>query len=150
MAKQAAAANFASILDTPSNEVERPKPLPQGSYIAQVVGMPRYDKSSKKQTEFAEFTLQLLEAGEDVDPDELKDVGGLKGKTIKATYYLTETALWRYKDFLDHCGAGDEDATLRERGEAAAGCQVGIFINHEASQDGSSIFARVGKTFKPE
>lgn len=150
MAKPALATSFASILDTPSSEVERPKPLPQGSYVAQIQGLPRYDKSSKKQTEFVEFNLQLLSVGDDVDKDELEAIGGFKGKTIKATYYLTETALWRLKEFLDHCGIEEGDATLRQRVEATAGQQVGIFINHEASQDGSAIFARVGKTFIPE
>lgn len=152
MAKESAAraVNFGSILDTPSNAVEKPKPLPQGSYIAVVQGLPRFDKSSKKQTEFVEFTLKLLSAGEDVDAEELAAMGGIAEKTIKATYYLTETALWRLKDFLDHAQIEEGDATLRQRVEAAAGAQVGVFINHEASQDGESVFARVGRTFVAE
>lgn len=150
MAQAAARANFGSILDTPSNAVERPKPMPQGTYVCQVQGLPRYDKSSKKQTEFVEFTLQFLSAGEDVDQEELAAIGGFQGKTIKATYYLTETALWRLKDFLDHCQIEEGDSSLRQRIEEAAGKQVGVFINHEASQDGSAVFARVGRTMIAE
>lgn len=143
--------NFGALLDTPSSEVERPKPLPVGSYVCMVLGQPRYDKSAKKQTEFVEFTLKFLSAEDDVDADELKEMGGVADKTIKDTYYITETSLWRLKDFLTSCDLDvDGDESLRALIEETPGKQVGIFIKHEASQDGQSIFARVGKTFKVE
>lgn len=143
---QPAQKSFASILDTPSSEIERPKPLPVGEYVCVVQGQPRFDKSSKKQTEFVEFTLKILEALETVDVDALEEMGGIKDKTIKATYYITETALWRLKDFLDHCNAGDEDESLRQRIDQTPGCQVIVTIKHEASDDGQSVFGRVGGT----
>jgi len=153
MAKAAIAAkpSFASLLDTPGSEIERPKPLPVGTYVCMVQGLPRFDKSSKKQTDFVEFTLKLLEAGEDVDADELKAMGGLIDKTIKDTYYITESALWRLKEFLTNCGLdADDDTSLRELIEEAPGKQVGVVIKHEASQDGTSVFARVAKTIAVE
>ena len=70
MAKEATAraTTFESILDRPSAEIDRTvKPLPVGSYVAIVQGQPRIDKSSKKQTEFSEYTMKLLEAKDDVD-----------------------------------------------------------------------------------
>ena len=149
MAKAAQAPNFGSILDRAPSEIEKPKPLPQGSYITVLVGQPRFDKSAKKQTEFVEFTHKLLAAQEDVDEDELKSMGGIKEKVMKNTFYLTEGAAWRLKEFLEHCGI-DEADSLREMIEETPGKQVGIFINHEASQDGTSVFARVGKTFVVE
>ena len=149
MAKAAQAPNFGSILDRAPSEIEKPKPLPQGSYITQIVGQPRFDKSTKKQTEYVEFTHKLLAAQEDVDEDELKALGGVKDKVMKNTFYLTEGAAWRLKEFLEHCGI-DEADSLREMIEETPGKQVGIFINHEASQDGTSVFARVGKTFVVE
>ena len=149
MAKAAQAPNFGSILDRAPSEIEKPKPLPQGSYITVLVGQPRFDKSSKKQTEYVEFTHKLLAAQEDVDEDELKSMGGIKEKVMKNTFYLTEGAAWRLKEFLEHCGI-DEADSLREMIEETPGKQVGIFVNHEASQDGTSVFARVGKTFVVE
>ena len=149
MAKAAQAPNFGSILDRAPSEIEKPKPLPQGSYITQIVGQPRFDKSSKKQTEFVEFTHKLLQAQDDVDEDELKALGGVKDKVMKNTFYLTESAAWRLKEFLEHCGIEEGDS-LREMIEETPGKQVGVFINHEASQDGTSVFARVGKTFVVE
>ena len=113
MAKAAQAPNFGSILDRAPSEIEKPKPLPQGSYITVLVGQPRFDKSAKKQTEFVEFTHKLLAAQEDVDEDELKVLGGVKDKVMKNTFYLTEGAAWRLKEFLEHCGI-DEADSLRE------------------------------------
>src|SRR5712664_4063770 len=110
-------ANFNDILDRPSSDVERPKTLPAGSYTCIVKGLPRHDKSTKKQTPFVEFTLAVQSAGEDVDEEDLKawmtkpdgSSRALTDATIRATYYTTEDSLYRLKDFLDHCGAGDED-----------------------------------------
>ena len=155
MAKAAPAQSFSSILDRAPSEIEKPKPLPQGSYVTILVGQPRFDKSTKKQTEYAEFTHKILSAGEDVDEDDLKSYLG-EGKKLtdvlmKNTYYLTEGATWRLKDFLGHCGIDvDNLDSLREGVEETPGKQVGIFINHEASQDGTSVFARIGKTFVVE
>lgn len=156
MAKAATAqtASFGSILDRAPSEIEKPKPAPQGSYVTVLVGQPRFDKSTKKQTEYVEFTHKYLSAGEDVDPDDLKAFLGdrkLSEITIKNTYYLTDGAVWRLKEFLEHCGIDlDEVDSLRQGVEETPGKQVGIFINHEASQDGTSVFARIGKTFVVE
>lgn len=153
MAKPATAParpSFGALLDTPGSEIERPKPLPVGSYTAMVMGLPRQDKSKNKGTEFVEFTLKLLEAQDDVDADELKAMGGLVDKTIKDTYYITEGSLWRLKDFLENCGIDLDDSSLREAIEETPNCTLGIYIKHEPSNDGTSVFARVGKTFKVE
>jgi len=142
--------NFGIILDKPATDVERPKPLPQGSYTCVVKGLPRYDKSSKKQTEFVEFTLKPLSAGEDVDEDDLKAMGGFENKTIRATYYLTEESVFRLKDFLIHCGIDEDGQTLRQMIDQTPGCQVIAFIKHRASDDGQSIFAELAKTAPAE
>ena len=38
--------NFASILDEAPTEIDRPKPIPTGTYLCRVQGTPTYDKSS--------------------------------------------------------------------------------------------------------
>lgn len=153
MAKAQAQATFGSILDRAPSEIEKPKPLPQGSYITSIVGQPRFDKSSKKQTEFVEFTHKIKSASDDVDTDELEAyLGGEKKLTdvvMKNTYYLTEGAVWRLKEFLEHC-AIDEGDSLRAMIEETPGAEVGIYVNHEPSQDGTSFFARINKTFVAE
>lgn len=145
MAK-AAKAEFTSILDRPSSDIEKPKPLPQGTYRFTVQGLPKYDKSTKKQTSYVEFALKPTAAMDDVDEDDLKAMGGFANKTVKATYYETEDAIWRLKEFLDHCGAGEENETLRVRNEQTPNCEVMGTIKHEFSQDGTAVFAKLGTT----
>lgn len=143
--------HFESILDRPSEDAERPKPLPQGSYLCVVSGLPEYGKSSKKQTDFVAFNLIPQQALDDVDTDALEEIGGLEGKSITDTYYLTPNAEYRLREFLDHCGVpsrddDDEKLSHRARIEMATNCQVIAFIKHEPSQDGTSVFARVSGT----
>ena len=145
MAQTQTSPNFGALLDKPASDVERPKPLPQGSYHCVVKGLPRFDKSSKKFTEFVEFTLQPTSAGEDVDEEDLEAMGGIANKTIRATYYITEDALWRLKDFLGHCGI-EEDGSLRNMIDRTPNCEVIAFIKHRASEDGQSVFAELAKT----
>ena len=149
MAQTHTSPNFGALLDKPASDVERPKPLPQGSYHCIVKGLPRFDKSSKKFTEFVEFTLQPTSAGEDVDEEDLEAMGGIANKTIRATYYITEDALWRLKDFLSHCGI-EEDGSLRNMIDQTPNCEVIAFIKHRASEDGQSVFAELAKTAPAE
>ena len=140
-------ANFSSILDMPSSEVKFPK-LPVGSYVGIVKGMPRYDKSTKKQTPFVEFQISLTEAMEDVDTDELEAFGPFGDKTIPLTfYYETEGGFNRLKKFLTDCGIEDYD-NLRVGIEEAPGRTITVEIKHETSQDGQSIYARIDGTAK--
>ena len=147
MAKPQTKPQFASVLDMPASDIERPKPLPVGSYVCVVQGQPRIDKSAKKQTEFVEYTLKLLEALDDVDADGLESVGGIKDKITKVTFYLTENSVYRLKEFLEHCGVDmEEEGSLRQYIAEAPGKQVVAHIIHEASQDGDAVYARVKNT----
>lgn len=143
-----AQANFGSILDKAPSDIKPPVALPVGSYLTTVIGLPRFDKSTKKGTEFVEYTLKFVQALDDVDADELKAIeGGITDKTIKNTYYLTDAALWRLKEFLEHCGLDVEAAeSLRELIEQPQGQQVIIHLKHEASDDGQRVFARIAGT----
>lgn len=152
--------NFSNILDREFEKAERPKPLPVGTYLTIIEGLPRYDKSSKKQTDFVEFTHRFVAAGDDVDTDELAEVGGLTLKdgtprTIKNTYYLTEDAAWRLDKFLEDLGYDLEEAkaegiTRRQMCEEAANREIYIQLGHEPSQDGRSVFARIKDTASAE
>lgn len=148
-----ASPNYASLLDKPASLDDRPKTQPQGSYLCIIKGLPRYDKSSKKQTDFVEFTAQVLQAGPDVDEDDLAawltkadgSTVAISDKTIKLTYYITEGSIFMLNDFLDHCGT-DDSKSRRERIDDTPNAEVVVYIRHEARQDGTGVQARVGKT----
>lgn len=139
-------ATFGSILDTPSRDIEQPKPLPPGSYIASVQGLPRYDVTTNTGTEFAEFTLNLLEALGDVDEEALDEAGGLKGKTMRLTMWLTDKSAFRFKQFLNHCGAGDDDMTLRERIDETPGKQLVVNLRMGKPNANGTSYLEIAST----
>jgi hypothetical protein len=145
------APNFSSILDESPSEVNAPLPVPQGVYLCVIQGTPRYDKSTKQQTPFVEFTLRPIAAEDDVDPEELESVGGLEGKTFRATFYLTEDAIYRLDEFHSHCGIDlDDGQSRRHRNDAVVNAQVRAFIKHQPSQDGTRIFAQFSRSLPAE
>lgn len=160
MAKAAAATSFESILDTPSAEVERPKPLPAGTYDAIVKGMYEEGVSSQKKTPFVRFTYALSAAGEDVDEDELKELltdkdgntEAIGSKTIKDTYYTTPDALFRLTDTLANMGLDTEadGVTIRQLLSETPNQSIRIVVGHRASDDGTQIFAEVKRTMKAD
>ena len=77
MPKAATQPSFESILDTPATEVERPKPIPAGTYDVIVKGLYEQGESTQKKTPFVRFIYAIQSAGEDVDPDELELIGGI-------------------------------------------------------------------------
>jgi hypothetical protein len=149
---------FQDILNRPSSEIERPKPLPPGTYLFLVEGQPRFDKSSKKQTDFVEFTCRILQPGDDVDKAALAEVPGgtAIGKQMKLTFYLTEDAIFRLvnKDgtgFLNHLGI-DLGPPLGQLISEAPGRQFFGSVKHRSvtnDQTGEvSIFSEIGSTAK--
>ena len=146
---------FEDILSQPASEIERPRPAPQGSYVCLVKGQPNFDKSAKKQTPFVEFFFQPLQAGEDVDEEELKEVltqsdgtvGPLENLTFRETYYLSDKAKFRLRNFLERdLGIELGDKSIGQVISEAPGRQVLVFIKHTWSDDGQSVYANVGKT----
>jgi len=149
-----AEATFGSILDKPATDVERPKPLPQGIYHCVVDGQYREGTSSKKGTEFIEYTLKPVAAVE-VNDDELKasltgangSVKALTDKRLRLTFYLTEDSLFRLRDFL----VNDLQITqgkkhIRQLIGEAQNRQVLVQVKHFPSDDGLSMFANIVKT----
>lgn len=159
MAKTAAA-SFESILDTPTTDVERPKPLPAGTYDVIISGMPEHGESAQKKTPFVRFIYKLAAAHDDVDETELTElltdkdgnVTPLTEKTIRDTYYITPDALWRLNDVLGNMGIDveAEGQTIRQALDMTPNASLRIEIAHRASQDGQSIFAEVKRTMKLE
>jgi hypothetical protein len=148
MAKQSAA-SFESILDTPAADVERPKPLPIGTYTAVIKGLYEEGASSQKKTPFVQFTFALTSAGEDVDAEELEAIGGITEKFLKnnsTCFYTTPDATWRLTEFLEQaCKIDISDKTIRQALADTPNTEVRLVIIHEANQSGDQKFASVKK-----
>lgn len=158
MAKTEPATSFESILDTPADEVERPKPLPAGTYDVLVKGMPEHGKSSKQQTPFVRFTYVLQAAREDVNEDELDELltnakgekVALSDRSIRDTYYTTPDALFRLTDALEAMGIDLTDKTVRAALDETPNASLRILVGHRPSEDGTQVFAEVKRVMVAE
>ena len=143
--------NFGSVLDKPSDEIKRPPALPGGHYIFVLKGLPRQDKSSKKQTEFVEFTAFPVQAQDDVDEEEMKAFvdafGSIQEKVQKLTFYLTENSVFRLKEFMfDDLKIEDDGGPLRPKLEQTIGCQFLGHVVQTPSDDGKGMYANIKTT----
>ena len=151
MAKPASKPDFASILDQPAAEAERPPTLPRGYYHTMVTAY-RIDKSTQKQTEFSEFTLKVLEPWErngvaTVDEDELEEFGDVRDSIISVRFYHTDKSKYRLKEFLEHCGVDlSKGKSFAQAIPEAVNCQVIAQVIHEPWQTGEGVSARVRST----
>ena len=142
---------FQDVLNKPLDEIDRPSPLPVGTYLTIVDGMPAIGELGKNKNGAAVFNLKFMQNMPDVDQSALLDA--LKGKplsarSIKYTLWLTEDAAWRAKQFLrDHLQI-EGGKTLSELCSMAMGRQVMVTLGHQASDDGQAIYNNVKATAK--
>lgn len=147
--------NFAGILDRQSGDVERPKPLPIGPFVWKVKGLPEFGESNTKKTPYVEFTCIPLSATDEVDPEALEEALIRKsGKKMlsdmvqKLTFYLTEDALWRLKEFLvDTLKIEEGDKTLAAMISEAPNSEFIGEIRHAPTKDGKGVYANIGTTY---
>lgn len=138
---------FSDILDRSPEEFERPKPVPQGTYQFLIKGMPEFGESNKKKTPYVRFTCEIIGVGDDVDEDELKAYGDNPiGKTMRHDFYLTESSTYRLREFIEHLGIESKGRSFNALFDEVPGSQFNGTIRHEASEDGQSVFARIGTT----
>jgi hypothetical protein len=140
---------FSSILDRPASEIKRPPPLPPGTYIWTVKGLPRQDKSTQKQTEFIEFTVVPVAPLDDVDEDSLKEIGGLAGKQTTLTFYLTEKSAYRLTEFMkDDLCIEDDDGKKSARAmiDETPNKQFLGHVKHTPSKDGKGVYWEIDQT----
>jgi len=145
--------NFASILDAPATESVRPPALPAGPYVTIVQGLPRRDKSTKKGTDYIEYTVGFLQAyfnesGEsEVDAQALEEFGDVTGKTMKLTFYMTEASAYRHTEFLTNdLGIDMEGKSHWEGAQEAPGNQFISFIKQKPRDDGKGVFSEIAST----
>lgn len=141
--------DFTALLEKPMDDIEKPKPLPVGSYLA-TIGQHKFDKAkNEKQTPYVSFPLMLAEPLPDVDAEALAASLGKKQLSevnMKVDMYLTDDAAWRLKDMLEHAGV-EGGLPLGEAIQQAVGRQLVVVIGHTISKkDASVVYANVDGT----
>jgi hypothetical protein len=136
------ATDFRSLLAKPADSIEKPKPLPAGTYTG-TINKYEYGKSKEKKTPYVRYFLQINEAGEDVDPVELDGVD-LSKKQLRRDYYLTDDAEYRVKELWESCGIDGTGRSLGEILPDLIGCSVIIEVTQRNSEDGLTTYNDVG------
>jgi hypothetical protein len=148
--------NFSAILDDDPADAEAPKGLPAGQYIFIVDGQPKFDKSTKKGTDYAEFTCKPVQPLDSVDQDALNEALSRKDGTsrvladmsMRLTFYLTEDAKYRLSNFMKHCGLDieGEKKSYSQWISELAGTQFMGTVGQTMSDDGERMYSNITKT----
>lgn len=133
-------ANFAQLLRKPADEVKRPEALPDGTYFGTIQGH-EFGESKQKKTPYIQFNIILTHAGDGVDTEGLEP----NGRKFRDTYYLTEDAMWRLKDFLEGLGVNTEGRSFDELIPQTQGRSVMLDIARAPNQAGDGFYNNVQK-----
>lgn len=145
-------ANLSDILSRPATEFNFPPPLPIGGYHCVVAGLPEQIVSSEKKTPGFKYTLKPIGTDEDVDAEELAKLGGLDGKTIFHTCWISqdpnkvETTVAMMREFLEHCGIDSEGKSINEMIDEVPNAEVMVFLKHTPLQGREGFRAEIAKT----
>lgn len=137
---------FSTLANTKVGEVERPKPMPEGHYLAVITGEAQEHVSSQKKTPALRFPFKLVGPGEDVDADEFEAAGGAKllEKERTIDFWMTPDSMFRFTDFGKALGGGDE-MNLAELAEHVATCGTPFLIqakNQASTQNPEEVYTR--------
>ena len=150
-----AKADLKAILEQESTgKVDRPKPLPMGTYLAVIRGPHEFDTAATG-TDFVLFNAEILEAYDDVDADDLKSwaqradgsTRKLRGTPVpRLIFYMTPDAKWRLDKFFEDLGILEKGKTTDEILSECPGREFVVNIIHKPSQDGEVQYANVKST----
>lgn len=134
---------FSELANTKVGEVEKPKPLPTGHYVARFTGQMKEHKA-KSGNVAMRFPLRLVGPTDDVDAGELETAGGMPDKDFTIDFWMSPDARWRFTEFATSMGASDQ-LNLMECAEwlATEAGEFQIEVKHETSDDGKTTFMRL-------
>lgn len=138
--------NLQDILNTRADEVEKPKPLPVGTYTAKALKLAFDVTKSENQTPYARVTFGIEAPGPDVSSEALEAYGKSPiGKEINKDFYLTDDAMYRFTAFMqDALGINLSGRTLRESASEIIGRRCLITVTQTPSKkDPSVVYSNV-------
>lgn len=122
------------LMNTRLADLEAPKPVPMGHYLAVVSGPGKIKEFGADKKEALEYEITLLQADEDVDPDILREFGKpIAGiKMLHRVFIADQDGLWRARqNFFSKLGI-PESVTLAEANVLAAQKHVKVKITQQA------------------
>lgn len=152
-------ARFSDALNRQMEDIKRPPPLPLGHYILSIPKMPSPPEpmaSSKGSYEKMTINAVVVSAGEDVDPDELRDYGNVAGQAMRIDFIFNndpdeaakfEGTLNRLKAFMGHCGVDTSSGHLGEKLTELVGCMFMGEVGHRSDpNDPMVVYSEIKRT----
>jgi hypothetical protein len=160
--------DYDDVYNIPVSQLTKQKPIPTGTYLGQVRGLPEELTSPVKGTKFAQYTIQLLEPAQndrgnnkDVDPKALEealtrpngDVIPLTEKSLRLRMWRTQDSGHRHVDFLEKLGIPTEnddgsERTLPDMIAESPGRTAYFHVKHSPSLDRENIYAEIDRIIK--
>lgn len=107
--------SFAELAQVRAGDVERPKAVPQGHYICQFTG-PMKEHVAKSKNTAMRFPFRPVAPGDDVDAEQLSEIGGIPDKDYYFDFWMSPDARYRFTEFCEALGA-NMDLNLLELAE---------------------------------
>lgn len=142
--------NFSNLLNVQASAVERPKPLPVGTYDG-VVLKHDFNESKEQKTPYCRLTIRLVAPGADVDQEALTSYGGqaaLQKVELNTDFWLTEKSMFRFRELFEKVLKMDiTGKTLDELAATALDNQsVKVEIKHDIDKkDNQVIYANIAR-----
>ena len=136
--------SFTSALDVPMDEIERPKPIPTGSYIAQIVGLPQSRDVNVKGEERETLNINMkLVAPQQLDnPEAMTDYGDLSAaRPLQRMFWFSKPSataeeLWGFRQFVVNTLKIDTAGkSVKQVCAEMAGKQLLVTIGHTTGID---------------
>lgn len=130
------AVDFTKLLSTKADDIQKPKPVPAGTYVFTVLSH-RFGESKQKGTPYVEYSVQAMSPGEDVDQELFTEYGGMEKLTKKKftyTFWLTEDADYMHLQFLQTLGITTSGRTVGELVPESIGQMFLGTVTHSVNQ----------------
>lgn len=139
--------DFSKITSMSFDNVERPKPAPQGHWLGMIESH-EYGESSQKKTPFVRLNIKLVQPQDDVEQEAIEEAGGMEKitkRTLRHEFYLTEDAAFRLKEFFEEVLQMDTSGqTIADLVPQVNNQQVVVEVGHRiGGQNNDETFAEV-------
>lgn len=144
--------DFKALLSQPleSDAFDRPPPLPEGSYVAQVGEFTFGKTPTEKKTPFVSFKIKLVEPLPDVNAEEIAAVVARKPLAdfdLKHDLYITGESAWRLADFLKNHAKVPAGLSGAEGIQAAVGTSIVVVLKKvENKKKPGEYFTNIDQT----
>lgn len=147
--------DFASIANQKVEDIKRPPNPPVGHYIFQITKTPESRKSKDETYEFLSFQCVAVEAGPDVDLEDLQAYGELKNIRLPKEFIFNRTdetaaqnEMNKLKAFLEkHVQCSGDGMSIKEALQASVNQRfMGELRWRDDKEDPEIKYAFIGKT----